>query len=97
MGIGVDPVIKYKTTDEVDIFSKLDLGDPRIIYWSKWPCYSITRWRIRRAPYILPFVSPAARAGIPEGIEKEFSMHVLANLEFLKNSRKTGAPILEAY
>ncbi len=97
MGIGVDPVIKYKTTDEVDIFSKLDLGDPRdYLLGASGLVIQLPDGELGRAPYILPFVSPAARAGIPEGIEKEFSMHVLqANLEFFKKiQEKTGAPIL---
>jgi len=87
MGIPVDPVIAYETTDGTDIFDKVDLGDPRdYLLGASGLVVKLTNGNYGRAPYILPFVSTTARAGIPQEIEKEFAAKVLqANLEFFNN------------
>jgi len=84
MGITVDPVVTYETTDGTDIFDKVDLGDPRdYLLGASGLVVKLPNGHYGRTPYILPFVSTTARAGIPIEIEKEFAFKVLqANLEF---------------
>lgn len=97
MGLSVDPVIEYQTTDGVDIFSKLDLGDPRdYLLGASGLVIKLPNGEFGRAPYILPFVSTTARAGIPAEIEKEFALQVLqANFDFFNTiQEKTGKPVL---
>lgn len=96
MGLCVDPVVAYETTDGADIFNKLDLGDPRdYLLGASGLVIQLPNGELGRAPYILPFVSTTARAGIPAEIEKEFSLKVLqANLEFSDAVQtKVGKPI----
>jgi len=97
MGLSVDSVIEYQTTDGADIFSKLDLGDPRdYLLGASGLVIKLPNGEFGRAPYILPFVSTTARAGIPAEIEKEFALQVLhANFEFFNTiQEKTGKPVL---
>lgn len=97
MGLSVDPVIEYKTTDGVDLFSKLDLGDPRdYLLGASGLVIKLPNGEFGRAPYLLPFVSTTARAGIPAETEKEFALQVLqANYEFFNTiQEKTGKPVL---
>lgn len=97
MGLSVDPVIEYQTIDGADIFSKLDLGDPRdYLLGASGLVIKLPSGEFGRAPYILPFVSTTARAGIPAEIEKEFALKVLqANIEFFNAVKdKTGNLVL---
>ena len=97
MGLDVDPVVEYQTTDGVDIFDKVDLGDPRdYLLGASGLVVKLPSGEYGRAPYILPFVSTTARAGIPAGIEKTFALKVLqANFDFFQSVRdKIGAPLL---
>ncbi len=97
MGLDVDPVIEYQTTDGIDIFDKVDLGDPRdYLLGASGLVVKLPDGEFGRAPYILPFVSTTARAGIPAEIEKTFALKVLqANFEFFKTVHdKVGAPLL---
>lgn len=97
MGLDVDPVIEYQTTDGVDIFDKVDLGDPRdYLLGASGLVVKLPDGEHGRAPYILPFVSTTARAGIPADIERAFALKVLqANYEFFKTVHdKIGVPLL---
>ncbi|OGH18507.1 MAG: hypothetical protein A3A47_00250 [Candidatus Levybacteria bacterium RIFCSPLOWO2_01_FULL_37_20] len=97
MGLSVDPIIEYQTTDGADIFSKLDLGDPRdYLLGASGLVIKLPNGEYGRAPYILPFVSTTARAGIPVEIENEFALKALqANFEFFNTVQdKTGKPVL---
>lgn len=97
MGIQVDPVISYETTDSSDIFNKVDLGDPRdYLLGASGLVVKMPNGKMGRAPYILPFVSTSARAGIPQEKEKEFAIKVLqANFEFYKKVEESiGKPLL---
>lgn len=97
MGIVVDPVVTYETTDGADIFDKIDLGDPRdYLLGASGLVLKLPSGHYGRAPYILPFVSTNARAGVPQEIEKEFAIKVLqANFDFYKTVEETvGKPIL---
>ncbi|OGG23098.1 hypothetical protein A3E42_04015 [Candidatus Gottesmanbacteria bacterium RIFCSPHIGHO2_12_FULL_40_13] len=97
MGVKVDPVIEYQTTDGVDIFDKVDLGDPRdYLLGASGLVIKLPTGEYGRAPYILPFVSTTARAGIPKEIEKDFALKVLqANLDFFNNVQdRAGVPLL---
>lgn len=97
MGLSVDPVIEYQTTDGTDIFNKLDLGDPRdYLLGASGLVIKLPNGEYGRAPYILPFVSTTARAGIPTEIEKDFALKVLqANYEFFNTVQdKIGIPLL---
>ncbi len=97
MGLKVDPVIEYKTTDGADIFDKVDLGDPRdYLLGASGLVVRLPGGELGRAPYILPFVSTAARASIPADVEKEFALKTLqANLEFFDAVEdKLGSPLL---
>ena len=74
MGIQVDPVVSYETTDNSDVFDKVDLGDPRdYLLGASGLVVKMPNGHFGRTPYILPFVSTSARAGIPQEIEKEFA------------------------
>lgn len=77
MGIFVDPVITYKTTDGVDIFSKVDLGDPRdYLMGASGLVIKLSDGSFGRAPYLLPFVSTSARASVPEENEQSVAHHI---------------------
>jgi len=80
-----------------DIFDKVDLGDPRdYLLGASGLVIKLPNGNFARAPYILPFVSTTARAGIPQEMEKEFAMKVLqASLEFyISAGERIGKPIL---
>ncbi len=97
MGVEIDPVVIYTTQEGVDIFDKVDLGDPRdYLLGASGLVIKMPSGNFGRAPYILPFVSAHARAGIPQEMEREFSHRVLnANLTFFTNAEeKIGKPIL---
>ena len=87
MGIPLEPIVKYETTDGTDIFDKVDLGDPRdYLVGISGLVVKLPDGSFGRSPYTLPFVSPTARAGIPVETEKQFSLDVLkANHEFYRN------------
>ena len=99
MGLSIDPVVEYKTTDESDIFSKLDLGDPRdYVLGASGLVIKLPNGGFGRVPYILPFVSSTERASIPAEIEKEFALKVLqANFDFFSaiQSRFTKPMLLK--
>lgn len=84
MGIAVDPVVFYHATDGKDIFDKVDLGDPRdYLLGASGLVVKLPNGQYGRSPYILPFVSTTARAGIPQEVEKEFAIKVLqSNFDF---------------
>lgn len=90
MGITIDPVVTYETIDGADIFDKVDLGDPRdYLLGASGLVTKLPSGNYGRVPYILPFVSTAARAGIPQEKEKEFAEKVLqVNLEFFRNVKE---------
>lgn len=97
MGIPVNPIIEYKTEDTTDIFNKVDLGDPRdYLLGASGLVVKLPNGKLGRAPYILPFVSTAARAGIPRETEKDFALKVLQiNHEFFYSiQQKYGFPVL---
>lgn len=97
MGVFVDSVVAYSTSDGTDIFDKVDLGDPRdYLLGASGLVIKLPNGNFARAPYILPFVSTTARAGIPQEMEKEFAMKVLqASLEFyISAGERIGKPIL---
>ena len=97
MGLRVNPAVEYKTTDDSDIFDKVDLGDPRdFLLGASGLVVKLPSGELGRAPYILPFVSTTARASIPEKVEKQFAQKVLkANLDFFQAvQEKTGKPLL---
>lgn len=87
MGISVDPVVTYETSDGTDVFDKVDLGDPRdYLLGASGLVLELPNGHFGRAPYILPFVSTSARAGISQEMEKEFAMKVLqASFDFFRN------------
>lgn len=62
--------------DHVDVF---DLCDPRDFAFGLFEAGLVLRMgkALVRAPYILPFVSPAARASIPLKTERQFSRKVI--------------------
>lgn len=96
-GLDAESVVVYKTTNGVDIFDKVDLGDPRdYLLGASGLVIKLPNGKFGRAPYILPFVSSSARAGIPEEMEKEFAMKVLqASLEFyIGAGERIGKPML---
>lgn len=97
MGIGVDPVVIYETSDGSNIFDKVDLGDPRdYLVGGSGLVVKLPNGGYGRSPYILPFVSVTARAGIPQELEKEFSLKVLQkNFGFFSRVEdQIGKPIL---
>lgn len=91
MGINVDPVVEYKTSDHTNIFDKVDLGDPRdYLLGASGLVTKLPSGNYGRAPYILPFVSTTARAGIPSHIEKEFGRKILrSSLGFFDGVKST--------
>lgn len=97
LGYVIHPVISYVTTDEADIFKKVDIGDPRdFLLGASGLVIQLPNGGLGRAPYLLPLVSATARAGIPTEKEKEFSLLTLrANLEFFKAIEDTtNRPLL---
>ncbi|MEK7095988.1 MAG: HAD hydrolase family protein [Patescibacteria group bacterium] len=90
MGIDLDSVVSYATTDGSDIFEKVDLGDPRDYFFgASGLVVKLPDGNYGRSPYIVPFVSTHERAGIPLEIEREFGLAVLkANLDFFCDAEK---------
>ncbi len=105
-GIMLDPVVSYefdqatsqKTADQPEaIYDRVDLGDPRDF------CIGLSGLVVRlpngdlgRAPYLLPFVSPHARATIPADQEREFSQRILQlNYDFWSGiDQKLGRKVM---
>jgi|GEM_PF-3158236 len=97
IGTKSDSVVEYQTENGEKIFDKVDLGDPRdFLIGTSGLVVKLPNGETGRAPYLLPFVSPSARASIPEENEKEFTQRVLmANREFfLAAADKIGHDIL---
>ncbi len=97
MGLNIDPSVEYGTSDDTNIFDKVDLGDPRdYLLGASGLVVKLPNGKFGRAPYLLPFVSTAARASIPLELEEEFASKVLqANLQFFNNiEAKLGKPLL---
>lgn len=92
LGLAIDPVVTYQVEDR----GKLDIGDVRdFLVGSSGLVVKLPNGNHGRAPYILPFVSPSARASIHEDAQREFSINVLhANLDFYRAIEDTlGVPI----
>jgi len=72
------PAVRYRCSDDASPLDKVDLGDPRdfIVGVSGLVC-RLGSGALGRLPYVLPFVSPAARASLPRGAESEFSRRAL--------------------
>lgn len=90
--VEVTPVVKYTVQDR----EQLDLGDLRdFIVGISGLVVKLPSGGRGRAPYILPWVSPTARASIPTELERDFSFRILkVNLEFYREvERKIGKPI----
>jgi hypothetical protein len=68
------PAVRYVRRDGGDTLQKVDLGDPRdfVVGASGLVC-RLASGSVGRLPYVLPFVSPHARATIPVEAEDEFS------------------------
>jgi hypothetical protein len=97
MGVPVHAAVKYTARGGSNIFDKVDLGDPRdYLVGASGLVVQLPSGKLGRSPYILPFVSPAARAGIHTGEEIVFSERVLeANQAFYQEiEAATGTPVL---
>lgn len=97
MGIVVDPVVVYKSTDGSNIFDKVDLGDPRdYLLGASGLVERLPDGSYGRAPYILPFVSTSARASISRELEVEFATRVLMSTVefFFRVEEQLGKPVL---
>jgi len=97
MGIVTDPVVAYKTADHTDIFAKVDLGDPRdYLIGASGLVVQLTDASFGRVPYLLPFVSTSARAGIPKENEVSFAQKIYAyTMDFFTQVEgKIGQPVL---
>lgn len=86
LGIAVSPAVSYRCAAG-DIFEKVDLGDPRdFLAGASGLVTKLPSGHYGRLPYLLPFVSPSARASIPSHREREFSLRVLkANERFFED------------
>jgi hypothetical protein len=96
LGIPIEAAVTYKTTDGADIFDKVDLGDPRdFLLGASGLVVQLPGGQYGRVPYILPFVSTSARAGIPAELEREFALQLLeVNLQFYAEAEQAiGMPI----
>lgn len=77
-GIICQPIVKYVSGGQRPIDGRIDLGDPRdFLLGADGLVVDYGDGQLGRAPYILPFVSPAARLGIPKSDEKAFSQAIL--------------------
>lgn len=95
MGISVDPVVTYMTPG-ADIFTKIDLGDPRdYLLGVSGLVIKLPDGLPGRAPYVLPFVSTSARASVPEEKEVDFAHTIWAeNTTFFDEVEKQiGKPV----
>jgi hypothetical protein len=92
----VHPAVRYVREHDLDPLEKVDLGDPRdyIIGASGLVC-RLPSGELGRLPYVLPFVSPAARASIPSAAESSFSAEVfeLSRAFYTDLSSIAGAPV----
>jgi phosphoglycolate phosphatase-like HAD superfamily hydrolase len=80
-GIAVLPVVRYQTVDGTDPVQegRIELDDPRdFLVGSSGLVVQLPSGKNGRAPYVLPFVSPAERASVDPSMEEEFSQSVLA-------------------
>lgn len=77
-GFPVRAAVRYVCEDDVSPLDKVDLGDPRdyMIGASGLVC-RLDSGELGRLPYVLPFVSPAARASLPAEAEAPFSVEAL--------------------
>ena len=97
MGIPVDPVVTYKTIDHVDIFSKVDLGDPRdYLFGASGLVVALSDGTFCRVPYLLPFVSTSARASVRKETEVPLALNLYQlNQDFFKSVEQAiGKPVL---
>ncbi len=78
-GIQSDPCVRYTLANPTrDIYTVTDLGDPRDFLVGVCGLAVLLPGGYQgRAPYVLPFVSPAARAQIVPEDEQAFSMDIL--------------------
>jgi hydroxymethylpyrimidine pyrophosphatase-like HAD family hydrolase len=84
LNVAVDPAVQYLSVTKRDLFDQIDLGDARdFLLGASGLVVVLPTNTFGRAPYVLPFVSPHARAGIAAAQEYDFSSDVLlANREF---------------
>lgn len=97
LGVEVEPVIKYKSTGESDIFAKVDIIDPRdYLLGVSGFVVQLPEGGSGRASAVLPFFSPSNAVSIPSDAEVQFSMDVLiANLVFFRAVEELiGYPLL---
>jgi hypothetical protein len=82
----VDPVVRYSSATSRDILDQVDLGDARdFLLGASGLVVILPDKSLGRAPYVMPFVSPNARVGIPADQEIAFSREILvANLNFFR-------------
>lgn len=95
--VAVEPIVRYSSSTERDVFDQVDLGDARdFIVGASGLVVLLPDRTLGRAPYVLPFVSPTARVGIPAAEEVAFSHDVLAaNFQFFKRIEQLlGTPVL---
>jgi hypothetical protein len=77
-GIRTDAAMTYLTENGEDITQLSDLGDPRdFLVGASGLVVKMANGEPGRVPYVMPFVSPHARMGIPEEQEYAFSDKVL--------------------
>lgn len=88
-GVEVHPIVQYKGPNSLDAVENglIELDDPRdFLVGSSGLVVQLPSGRHGRAPYVLPFVSPADRASIQPEKEEEFSRRVLvANRRFYED------------
>ena len=91
-GVKVTPVVKYALQDR----DQLDLGDLRdFIVGVSGLVVKLPSGGRGRAPYVLPWVSPTARASVPPDLERSFSIAVLnANLKFYENATQEVGTVI---
>lgn len=76
--IKINPVVSYRTEHGEDIFSKVDLGDPRdFLVGASGLVVKLPSGEYGRLPYILPFVSTSARASVPSNKEQGLAVELL--------------------
>ena len=83
-GLKTDAAIRYVTHDGSDIMNISDLGDPRdYLLGASGLVVQMPNGEAGRVPYVMPFVSPAARMGLPVDAEYPFSDDVMKlNFDF---------------
>lgn len=96
-GYKVDPVVSYKRNDGLDPLEKINLADPRdYLMGVSGLVTKLPDGSLGRSPYVIPFVPPSEKTGIPSTLDNAFSQFVLqANLEFFQRvEQKLGKPLL---